>query len=70
MKKILVYTRQTIHQEWKYEVEVYDDFDLTSSDSPTKARYILSKISRENIEGHCLDNDEVVDEIVVEYNPI
>jgi len=70
MKKIRVITCQVIHQEWEYEVEVYDDFDLTSSDSPTKARYILSKISRENIEGHNLDNDEVVDEIVVEYNPI
>ena len=66
MKKILVYTRQTIHQEWKYEVEVPDDFENNLYPS----KYLLSKISRENIEGHCLDNDEVVDEIVVEYNPI
>ena len=66
MKKLLVYTRQTIHQEWKYEVEVPDDFENNLYPS----KYLLSKISRENIEGHCLDNDEVVDEIVVEYNPI
>ena len=70
MKKILVYTRQIIHQEWEYEVEVEDNFDLTSRCSPTQARYVLNKISNDNIEGHCLDNDEVVDEIVVEYNPI
>lgn len=70
MKKIRVITCQIIHQEWEYEVEVEDNFDLTSSDSPTQARYILSKLSDENIEGHCLDNDQIMDEIVVEYNPI
>ena len=70
MKKIRVITCQIIHQEWEYEVEVEDNFDLTSCDSPTQARYVLNKISDENIEGHCLDNDEVMDEIVVEYNPI
>lgn len=70
MKKIRVITCQIIHQEWEYEVEVFDDFDLTSSDSPTKARYILNKLSDDNIEGHCLDNDQIMDEIVVEYNEI
>ena len=70
MKKIRVITCQIIHQEWEYEVEVEDNFDLTSSDSPTQARYLLNKISDDGIEGHCLDNDQVMDEIVVEYNPI
>ena len=71
MKKIRVITCQVIHQEWEYEVEVYDDFDLTSSDSPTKARYLLNKIFDEGIEGRWhFGKDEVVDEIVVEYNEI
>ena len=70
MKKIRVITCQVINQEWEYEVEVEDNFDLTSSDSPTQARYILRKLSDDNIEGHCLDNDQIMDEIVVEYNEI
>lgn len=70
MKKIRVITCQIIHQEWEYEVEVHDNFDLSSTDSPTQARYVLNKIFDEGIDGHCLDNDEVRDEIVVEYNEI
>lgn len=70
MKKIRVITCQIIHQEWEYEVEVEDNFDLTSSDSPTQARYVLNKIFDEGIEGQCLNNDEIRDEVVVEYNPI
>lgn len=70
MKKIRVITCQIIHQEWEYEVEVPDDFDLTFRCSPKQARYVLNKIQDEGIEGHCLNNDEVMDEIVVEYNPI
>ena len=61
-----VITRQTIHQEWEYEVEVPDDF----GDVLYPSKYLLSKISRENIEGHCLDNDEIVEEILVECNEI
>ena len=70
MKKIRVITCQIVHQEWEYEVEVEDNFDLTSSDSPTQARYLLDEIYHNGIEGHCLNNDEVRDEIVVEYNEI
>ena len=70
MKKIRVITCQVIHQEWEYEVEVEDNFDLTSSDSPTQCRYLSGKIFDEGIEGHCLDNDQIMEEIVVEYNPI
>lgn len=71
MKKIRVITCQIIHQEWEYEVEVEDNFDLTSSDSPTQCRYLSEKIYDDNIEGRWrLGNDEVRDEIVVEYNEI
>jgi hypothetical protein len=70
MKKIRVITCQIIHQEWEYEVEVEDNFDLTSSDSLTQARYLIDKIYDDNIEGRRrrLGNDEVRDEVVVEYN--
>ena len=71
MKKIRVITCQIAEQEWEYEVEVEDNFDLTSSDSPTQARYVLDKIFDEGIEGRwCFDKDEVRDEIVVEYKEI
>lgn len=72
MKKLRVITCQIIHQEWEYEVEVPDDFDLMQDIVPSEkqSRYILDEIYHKGIEGHCLDNDEVRDEIVVEYNPI
>lgn len=72
MKKIRVITCQVIHQEWEYEVEVDDNFKLMEEIVPSEeqSRYLLDKIYDEGIEGHCLNNDEVRDEIVVEYNPI
>lgn len=72
MKKIRVITCQVIHQEWEYEVEVDDNFKLMEDIVPSEeqSRYLLDKIYDEGIEGHCLNNDEVRDEIVVEYNPI
>ena len=72
MKKVRVITCQVIHQEWEYEVEVDDNFELMEDIAPGTAnsRYILNKIYNEGIEGHCLNNDEVRDEIVVEYNLI
>ena len=66
MKKLRVITCQVIHQEWEYEVEVPDDFENNLYPS----KYLLSKLSNDNIEGHCLDNDEVVEEILVECNEI
>ena len=66
MKKIRVITCQVIHQEWEYEVEVPDDFE----NNPYPSKYIFDKIYNEGIEGQCLNNDEIRDEILVEYNPI
>lgn len=72
MKKVRVITCQIIHQEWEYEVEVPDDFKLMEDIVPSEeqSRYILNKIYDEGIEGHCLNNDEIRDEVIVEYNPI
>ena len=64
MKKVRVITCQVIHQEWEYEVEVPDDFENNLYPS----KYIFNKIYENGIEGHCLDNDEVVDEMLVEWN--
>jgi len=68
MKKIRVITCQVIHQEWEYEVEVEDNF--TIENILYRSKYLLAKISNDNIQGHCLDNDEVVEEILVECNEI
>lgn len=67
MKKIKVITCQVIHQEWEYEVEVEDNFELKRIPSSDQSRYLLDKIYDEGIQGHCLDNDEVVDEILADY---
>ena len=69
MKKIRVITCQVIHQEWEYEVEVDDNFELMEGVVPGTAnsRYILNKIYNEGIDGQCLGDDQVTDEIVVEY---
>jgi hypothetical protein len=67
MKKIRVITCQIIHQEWEYEVEVEDNFELKRIPTLDQSRYLLDKIYNEGIEGHCLDNDEVVEEILADY---
>ena len=62
MKKLRVITRQTIHQEWEYEVEVPDNFELKTAPSDEQCRYILDEIYHKGIDCHCLDRrmDEMV----------
>ena len=67
MKKLRVTTRQTIHQEWEYEVEVPDNFELKTAPSDEQSRYILDEIYHKGIEGHYWDNDQIVDEMVMYY---
>ena len=66
MKKIRVITCKVINQEWEYEVEVPDDFE----NNIYLNKYLLSKISRESIDGHCLDFSKIIDEMLVEWNEI
>lgn len=66
MKKYRVITRQVIHQEWEYEVEVPDGFE----NNRNLSKLLGEKIHEDGIEGHCLDNDEVMDEIVVDWKEI
>ena len=66
MKKYRVITRQVIHQEWEYEVEVPDDF----GNNRNLSKLLGEKIHEDDLEGHCLDNDEVMDEIVVDWKEI
>ena len=66
MKKVRVTTCQVIHQEWEYEIEVPDDFENNLYPS----KYIFNKIRKDVVEGHCTGNEEVVDEMLVEWNDI
>jgi len=64
IRKIIITTRQTILQDWEYEIEVGandgdEDFLLG------RKAAILEKIYNDGIEGHCLDNDQIKDETVI-----
>jgi hypothetical protein len=67
MRKIRVFSKQLIYQTWEYEVEVEDDFKLEFVPSVEQSRYLLDKIYNEGIEGHCLNDDEVRDEQILDY---
>ena len=67
MKKIKVLTQQTIRQDWEYVVEVPDDFVLKTVPTASQAAFIMDKIYNEGIEGECMDNDSVIDELVIDY---
>ena len=68
MKKLLIITRQIIYQDWSYTVEVPDDFVTeTLLSNRQQKQYIIDKIRNEEIEGDCHDNDEIYDEVVIDY---
>jgi len=58
-KLYIVETQQVITQTWEYEFET--DLDLKTNQE------ILDFIQDNGIEGHCLDDDEVIKEEVWDF---
>lgn len=61
-KLYIVETQQVITQTWEYEFEVDDDVELK-----TPAQ-IMEYIDDKGIEGHCADDDEVIEHNFMGHN--
>jgi len=59
-KLYIVETQQVITQTWEYEFETDEDLKTTSQ--------IMEYIYNNGIEGHCVDDDEVVEENFMGHN--
>lgn len=59
-KLYIVETQQVITQTWEYEFETDEDLKTNQE--------ILNFIYNNGIEGHCVNDDEVIEEDVLDFN--
>lgn len=55
----IVTTKQTVEQTWEYEFE---------SDEELTQRQAFDYIYKNNVEGHCMDDDKVTDESLWDFH--
>lgn len=63
MKKIKLYTQRIFREDWEYEIEVEDDFDINSKSQT----YYFNLIDSEDIKGKLNDRWQEFDEGISVY---
>ena len=63
MKKIKIYTQKVFREDWEYEIEVEDDFDINSKSQT----YYFNLIDSEDIEGKLNDRWQEFDDGISVY---